>query len=394
MEKELQPIKLIKNTFFNEKETKESLAKFILNADVLSMGQQCRDFEINFSQYYERNFTTFVNSGSSANLALIQSLINLGKLKKGDEVAFSAVTWSTNVMPLIQLGLIPKPIDVDLRTLNVSSNNLKSILSKTKPRAFFITNLLGFCDDIDEISEICNQENIILIEDNCESFGSEYRGKLLGNFGLASTFSFFVGHHLSAIEGGAVCCDNEELNDMLALVRAHGWDRNLSTEKQKTIREKYQIEPFYDKYSFYDLGYNLRPNEINGFLANKQLEFAEDIIKIRNRNFLHYDHVVKENNSFLPFSFEHMDLVSNFAYPIICKTKDVFNYYVDKFISNGVEIRPIVGGNMLAQPFYKKYNSENVLLPNADAIHQLGFYFPNNPTLTDNEIDRIIKLLK
>src|SRR3989344_932880 len=142
-------IKLIKSTFYKEAETKRKLCDFILHADKLSIGQQCRTFEANFAHYQKRKHCVFVNSGSSANLALIQALLNLGKLKKGDPVGFSALTWSTNVMPLIQLGLEPIPIDVELDTLNVSSKKLFAVLKKQPLKALFLTNLLGFCDDID-----------------------------------------------------------------------------------------------------------------------------------------------------------------------------------------------------------------------------------------------------
>src|SRR3989339_640409 len=218
-------IKLIKSTFYNEKNTKQKLCVFIKNAHMLSIGKECGKFEHNFAKYQGRKHCVFVNSGSSANLAIIQALLNLGKIKKGDAVGFSALTWSTNVMPLIELGLQPVPIDCALDTLNVSSRILLKTIQKHPIKMLFLTNLLGFCDDIDEIYRICKKKDILLIEDNCESLGSVYKGKKLGNFGLASTFSFYVGHHMSTIEGGAVVTDNEELADMLAIVRAHGWDR-------------------------------------------------------------------------------------------------------------------------------------------------------------------------
>ena len=144
-------IQLIKSTFYNERKTKQALAKFILAADKLSIGEQCRIFEHRFARYQKRKYCVFVNSGSSANLALIMALLNMGKLRRGDPVGFSALTWSTNVMPLIQLGLEPVPIDVEIDTLNVSSKKLLEVIQKKQLRALFLTNLLGFCDDIDEI---------------------------------------------------------------------------------------------------------------------------------------------------------------------------------------------------------------------------------------------------
>src|SRR3972149_11072523 len=156
-------IKLIKSTFYKEKETKRKLNKFISKASQLSFGPECEKFERNFADWQKRKYCVMVNSGSSANLALIQALLNLGKIKRDDPVGFSAITWSTNVMPLIQLGLEPVPVDVEIDTLNVSSKRLIEKLNKYPVKMLFLTNLLGFCDDIDKIKEICDKKGIILI---------------------------------------------------------------------------------------------------------------------------------------------------------------------------------------------------------------------------------------
>jgi CDP-6-deoxy-D-xylo-4-hexulose-3-dehydrase len=169
-------IKLIKTTFYNEKDTKKKLCDFITSADQLSFGEQCQKFEEKFAKWQKRKHCIFVNSGSSANLAIIQALLNLGKIKKGDYIGFSALTWSTNSMPIIQLGLKAVPVDVELNTLNVSSKKFKETIKKYPLKMLFITNLLGFCDDLDEIKRICDQRKIILIEDNCESLGTKYKG--------------------------------------------------------------------------------------------------------------------------------------------------------------------------------------------------------------------------
>ncbi len=385
-------IKLIKSSFYKEKETKQALNKFISGAEILSFSQQCQLFEKNFAIYQGRKEAVFVNSGSSANLAIIQALLNLGYLKKGDKVGFSAITWSTNVMPLIQLGLNPIPIDVELDTLNVSVETIEKSLAKTKIKMLFLTNLLGFSDEIDQIQKFCEKKNIILIEDNCESMGTVYQGKKLGNFGLASTFSFYVGHHMSTIEGGMVCTDDEELATMLRIVRAHGWDRNLSEANQAKVRIKHQVNSsFYSRYTFYDLGYNLRSTEINGFLGNFQLQFIDEIVKRRQENFLKLS-IIYKNPLFYPIKWDHLDVVSNFAIPIVCKSKETKNKLVEK--CNGkVEIRPIVGGNMTKQPFYKKYIEENgQLIENASLVHENGLYFGNNPELTKEEIKLLIEI--
>lgn len=388
-------IKLIKSTFYKEKATKIELNKFISSAKQLSFGPECSKFEKNFANYQGRKYCVFFNSGSSANLALIQSLLNLDLLAKKDSVGFSALTWATNVMPLTQLGLKPIPIDIELNTLNISSNGLAKTIGKYPLKALFITNLLGFCGDLEKIKKLCNIKKIILLEDNCEALGTVYKGEKLGNFGLASTFSFFVGHHMSTIEGGAVCTDNAELAKMLRIVRAHGWDRNLENHHQKKLRDKHGVKAFHAPYTFYDLGYNLRPSEINGFLANNQLAYMDEIVKKRSANFVSLASTIYAVKDFLPIKYGHIDLVSNFAFPIICRTQQIHDEMVKK-LKNKLEIRPIVGGNMMLQPFFKKHHavaSKNFSCPVADLVHNQGFYFGNNPELTLSELAEIKKMV-
>lgn len=387
-------IKLIKSTFYKEKITKDKLCQFIKKSKNLSMGNICKQFEKNFAKWQNRKFCTMVNSGSSANLILIQALINTNKIKRGDYIGFSAITWSTNVMPIIQMGLKPIAVDVEKNTLNCSLKTLITAYKHKKIKMFFLTNLLGFSDEIEQIQIFCKKNNIILIEDNCEGLGSEFNHKKLGNFGLASTFSFFVGHHLSTIEGGAVCTDDKNLNIAINMARAHGWDRNLDETDQKNIRKKYKINNFYSKYSFYDLGFNLRPTEIQGFIGLEQLKFIDEIIKKREVNFNKFLSIYS-NNKFIEIK-SLMNKNSNFAFPVICKNKKIQKYYIDKCTKAGIEVRPIVGGTMTKQPFFKKYIKENKRqeCPNANFIDQNGFYFGNNPEMNDKEINHIIKTLK
>lgn len=390
-------ISLIKSTFYNENETKKALTAFINQAKYLSFGKECEKFEKNFSKWQGRKETIFVNSGSSANLAIIQSLLNLGRLNPGDKVGFSSLTWSTNVMPLIELGLKAVPIDVDLNTLNINSENLDNTNKKHNLKALFITNLLGFAGDIELIDDYCKENNIILIEDNCESLGTVINGKKLGNYSIASTFSFYVGHHMSTIEGGAICTDDEELATMLRLVRAHGWDRNLSQKNQSEIRNKFKINSeFFSRYTFYDLGYNLRPTEINGFIGNQQLKYLNKIIKIRQKNFFKFaSKIYKRTDLYYPIKFDHIDIVSNFAVPVVCKSTEIRDNLVKK-CAGKIEIRPIVGGDITKQPFFSKYMpkqySKDLRKSNAEIAHDQGLYFANNPELTTDEINLIISI--
>lgn len=387
-------ISLVKSTFYKEDDTKKRIAKFINNSKYLSFGKECEKFENAFAKYQGRKYCVFVNSGSSANLALIQSLLNLGKLKQGDFVGFSSLTWATNAMPIVQLGLQAVPIDIELDTLNVSSRTLQEVLKKIKIRVLFLTNLLGFCDDIDVIREICKKEKIILLEDNCESLGTVYKKKKLGNFGLASTVSFYVGHHMSTIEGGAVCTDSGELATMLRIVRAHGWDRNLDFARQKKIRDKYNVNStFYSRYTFYDLGYNLRPTEINGFIGNIQLRYLPEIIEKRNSNFLLLaDKIYSKSDMYYPVKYDHIDMLSNFAVPLICKSQSIRDRLVER-CEGKVEIRPIVGGDITSQPFFSKYmKAFSKSNPNARLVHEQGLYFGNNPELTRDELEKLLKI--
>ncbi len=390
-------IKLVKSTFYNEDDTKRELNIFLKKAKYLSFGKECERFEKQFAEYQGRKHCIFVNSGSSANLALIQALINLGKIKPNDSIGFSSLTWSTNVMPIIQLGLRAVPIDVSIDTLNISSKTLSDTIKKKAIKVLLLTNLLGFCHDLEKIRSICKKEKIILIEDNCESLGTEYKGKKLGNFGLGSTFSFYVGHHMSTIEGGAICTDNEKLATMLRLVRAHGWDRNLDFTKQNKIRNKFRVNStFYSRYTFYDLGYNLRPTEISGFIGNKQIKYIDEIVRKRQDNFFRFAAEIYKNvDLYYPIKFDHLDVVSNFAFPIICRSKKIRDALVKK-CEGIIEIRPIVGGDITSQPFFTKYvkKLKNTSNPIAALVHRQGLYFGNNPELTDKEIKKIISVFQ
>jgi CDP-4-dehydro-6-deoxyglucose reductase, E1 len=387
-------IPLMKNAFLNEHETKKALADFILQADRLSMDKECLAFEKKFALYQGRIEAVLFNSGGSANLAMLQALKNLGKLSDGDKIGFSALTWSTNTMPIIQMGMIPVAIDCDPTYLNVMSENVRSILDQSDIKALFLTNVLGFTGDINNIKNLCSERNIILIEDNCESLGTELPAGKAGNFGLCASFSFFVAHHMSTIEGGMLCTDDEELAEMLRIVRANGWDRNLTAKQQVKWRKKYDISSEFEaKYTFYDLGFNFRPTEITGFLGQYQMQFLDNNIKTRERNFLRLEKIMKDNEDLIMLKHDHITCLSTFAFPIVCKTPELREHYLSRFSGAGVEIRPMIAGNMQRQPFYKKYVKECYDLPGTDFLHDNGFYCGNYPELTETDIETISSCL-
>jgi CDP-6-deoxy-D-xylo-4-hexulose-3-dehydrase len=375
-------IPLMKSTFLGEQETKDALCSFIQTADKMSMGDEVLKFETSFASWQQRSYSVMVNSGSSANLVILQSLLNLGRLSKGDRVGVSAVTWATNVMPVIQLGLVPVLIDVNLETLNVSSEEVR----KHDIRCLFITHLLGFHGDIEAIAEYCKSKDILLLEDTCESLGTVCDGKRLGNFGLASSFSTFVGHHMSTIEGGLITTDDAELNQMIRMVRAHGWDRNVTQEQRSELRSKWDINDFYGPYTFYTLGYNVRPMELQGLIGSIQLKHVDAANENRRRSYARVFDSIDSKDLMLPN--QH---VPAFAIPVICSSPELRDEYVKKCREMGIETRPIVAGNMNRQPFFKEYVTE-IPLPVADKIHTCGFYMPNHPDLTEEEIDYLTSI--
>lgn len=383
-------IPLMKTAFFHEYEAKEALADFIRASDRLSMGEQCFLFEKEFAAFHGLKHAILFNSGGSANLAMFQSFKNLGLLTQGDKVGFSALTWSTNVMPIIQMGFEPVPIDCDPRTLNVMSHNLLAYLQNADLQCFFITNALGFCGDLDVIKKICDEKGILLVEDNCEALGTELLQGQTGTFGKAASFSFFVAHHMSTIEGGMVCTDDDETAEMLRIVRANGWDRNLTAAQQHKWRKEYNIvSEFEAKYAFYDLGFNLRPTEITGFLGRFQLQYLPENIKARENHYNHLAEFLAQNDDLVSLDRSHITLLSNFSFPVLCKTEELKDQYLSQFAGAGVEVRPMIAGNIQRQPFYQKYVAKTFDLPGTDQIHQCGFYCGNYPELTCNDLETL-----
>jgi CDP-6-deoxy-D-xylo-4-hexulose-3-dehydrase len=384
-------IPLMKNAFLREHETKLALSEFILQSDRLSMDEKCFEFERKFAEKQGREHAVLFNSGGSANLAMLQALKNLGRLRDGDKIGFSALTWSTNTMPIIQMGLIPIPLDCEINTLNVSSRTLQErLLQVSDMKGVFLTNVLGFVSDFEELKKVCMERDIILLEDNCESLGTETNLTKTGNLGLGASFSFFVAHHMSTIEGGMIVTDDEELCEMLKIVRANGWDRNLTPTQQIKWRKQNGIKSeFQAKYTFYDLGYNFRPTEITGFLGLYQLQFLDSNIMKRQENYLRIENTILKNIDLIALSHEHIKVLSTFAIPILCKTKELREYYLDQFSGAGIEIRPMIAGNMIKQPFYKKYVQTNFELPNTDLIHSNGFYCGNYPELSESDLQTI-----
>ena len=387
-------IPLIKTTFVDDLKTKEALSRFLLSSDRLSMGPKTLEWETRFASWHNRKYAVFVNSGSSANLLLIQSLLCIGLLDKGAKVGFTSVTWSTNVMPLIQLGLTPLPLDVSLKTLNTPLEEIQKLHSQHPDlKCIFLTNVLGFCDNISDISSYCHQNSILLIEDNCESLGSIFCSTLLGNFGFASTVSTFVGHHLSTIEGGFVLTDDYDMYLTLLSSRAHGWGRSWPLDVQEEYRIKYNVTQFSSLYTFYNIGMNLRPTELSSVLGLLQIDYLANSVQLRDSTFTFFSTLIKQLNFTCPYNCL-LTRISAFALPIVFDTSKQRDFAVTFFREKSIESRPLVSGNILRQPFAKNYFIDTDYdLPNADRIHDCALYIACRPDFTDNEVSFVSQVL-
>jgi CDP-6-deoxy-D-xylo-4-hexulose-3-dehydrase len=371
----------------HERETLDALAAWLATYPPrLSMGELCAQFEREFAAWQDRSHAVLFNSGASANLAIFQALRNLGRLKAGARVGFSALTWATNVMPLLQLGFKAIPIDVDSCTLNIDSQGMFNHMG-----ALFVTNALGYLPDLAHLRERCAGEGILLVEDNCESLGSELPTGKAGNFGVAASFSFFVAHTMSTIEGGMACTDDDDLAEMLRMVRANGWDRNLTATQQAKWRTQYGIsDEFAAKYTFYVSAYNLRPTEITGFLGLQQLKHIDACIDARLAHFEALECVAQSNPHFETLERRHMKRLSPFAFPVLCKTAELRDKYVARFGGAGVEVRPVIAGNIVRQPFFAPHcDYPDLPLPGTDKVDQCGFYFGVYPELTATDMETL-----
>jgi len=377
-------IKLVKDTI--DSEDIEKLISWLETNPKLTKGKVTKEFEMAWGKWQDRKYAVFVNSGSSANLAMVYALMLSNKLRN-KKVIVPAVSWVTTVSPMIQLGLEPILCDVDLNTLGVDINHLKKLFEREKPSVLIIVNVLGFPNEMDEITKLCNEYDVILLEDSCESVGSEYKGVKTGNFGLMASFSTYFGHHFSTIEGGLVVTDDEELYNLLLSIRSHGWGRDLTEKEHQRLIKKYDISDFRSLYTFYYPGFNLRSTDLQAFLGLNQLKKLDNGIEQRNKNFLLYDKLIQNPEWKIPIFNDRF--ISNFAYPL---AHQGIEDLAAELFKNGVEVRPLVCGSIKEQPFWSdRYESED--LPNAHYLHHNGMYLPNHHNLSLGEIKFICEIV-
>lgn len=377
-------IKLAENTI--DQSDLQALSDWLLTNPQLTMGSLTEEFEQKFAEWYGTKYAVMVNSGSSANLLMLYALICDGTLQPGNKVVVPSVCWSTDVAPIIQLGLKPIFCDVSDRNLAIDPIKLEEAFEEYKPQALLLVSILGLIPDEGDISYLCKKYNVTLLFDNCEGLGSRDNGHLTGSYSAMVTTSLYFGHHISTIEGGVIFTNYEYLHTALLMLRAHGWDRNLLPYKKEKIRQANRISEFNARYTFYYPGFNFRPTEINAFLGLRQLQRLDSLICKREENFRFYQNNIK-NDTWKPLIAKE-DFVSNLGYPIIHKNRDK----IVEALKDVCETRPLVSGDITQQPAYSKY-AHSANYPAAQMVQKYGMYVPNHPYLTQSDIYQICEVI-
>ena len=365
----------------------------VIKSNRYTMGPKVKKFEEEFASHFNSDYAIMVNSGSSANLLMIASLFYSKEydLKEGDEVIVPAVSWSTTYYPVHQYGLKLVFVDVDRDTLNISPEEIKKAISP-KTKVIFAVNLLGNPCEFDEIIRICKKNNIILIEDNCESLGAKYQEKFTGTCGIMGSFSFFFSHHLQTMEGGMILTNDKNLYELCVSLRAHGWIRDLPDDNSI---EKKTGNSFHDSFNFVTPGYGIRPLEMSGAIGSVQLQKLPIFISNRKKNATIFKSLF-ENEPNIAIQQE-TEVSSWFGFSLLLTNK--LSSFRDDLINilkeNNIECRPIVAGNFTKNPVIKfmDYDIRGELSA-SDEIDKNGFFVGNDFRDLKNEIHYLHELFK
>ena len=365
------------------------LAKFVLTSDRFTNGRKVREFESKWSQWLGSKHSLYVSSGSTANLLLLSAIKELYGLKNGDKVLVPSDTWVTNIAPVIQLGFTPIFCDINTDNFSFCEDDLEYI-SKTHPdiKLIFVTHLIGFPANNNLYKKLFPEA--LILDDVCESHGCRSSdGSRVGSNSLGATFSFYFGHHISTVEGGMVCTNNDDLYNLLRLKRSHG----LARESDR-YDDYVKLYPDISKqFLFVTDGYNFRNHELGAVLGLSQLKRLDSYIERRNNNYQLFINLISKYSDKFKVPVFHSGC-SNFCLPLLCKEKEDADKLKRLFDDNGIEHRPIIGGNLLKQPFLSNYsivtNKSNLTV---DFVHYNGLYLGNNQFIGKKEIDLLDNVL-
>ena len=355
-----------------------------------------KEFEDKWNEWLGTKYTTLVSSGAMANE--LTMLIIKQMFGKGAEIVVPPLTWASDWYSVIRNGLVPITCDINFRNLSFDLEKLKKIITP-KTKAIFLTHVLGLNALSDELIKICEDNNLLLIEDCSESHGATFKGKKVGNFSFVSNFSFFFAHHMSTIEGAAISTNDERFYQLLRCNRSHSMLRESTDEEfKKEIQLKYpDVNP---DFLFLDTGFNCRSNAISATIGIEQLKRLDSNNEKRIANFKCFIENLNKNKYFTDFDMEGQ---SNYAFILILKEfnrakwKEVENTLKD----NSIEYRSggAGGGSQLKQPVILNYMKENGRFidesefPIMENINFCSAYIGNYPSLTREKIDKLLQIL-
>ncbi|MDE0784330.1 MAG: DegT/DnrJ/EryC1/StrS family aminotransferase [Planktomarina sp.] len=368
--------------------------KRVISSNRYTMGSEVAAFEQEFADFIGSKHAIMTNSGSSANLLAIATIalhekFQQKKLIGRPNIIVPTVSWSTTYFPVHQWGFDLKFVDVELETYNISAEQVESSIDDNTI-AVFAVNLLGSPAELEKLEKICTEHSIVLLEDNCESFGAKLDdGRYCGTIGTMGTFSFFFSHHLQTMEGGMVVTDDTELVDYLKSLRAHGWVRDL----QGSGLYKKTGDDFIDSFKFVLPGYCVRPLEMSGATGREQLKKWPGMAEQRRKNaqvakkFLNSTNVkLQQDHGFSTWFGFGLTLQGG----LVGRRDEVISSLKDK----NVEVRPIVAGNFQKNPVIDRLNCIKCDAPNADYIDKNGFFIGNDCVDLETKIIAVSKLLQ
>lgn len=367
------------------------LIEFLQNSGRFTNGPKVREFEEAWSKWLGVKYSVFVNSGSSANY---MTLAGIGERYGEGEVILSPIGWASDVSAVIAAGMEPIFVDVNLKNFAMKEEDaIAKITGRTK--AILITHVLGYNGMTQELRNICTEKGILLIEDVCESHGAVFQGEKLGSIGDISNFSFYYAHHMSTIEGGMVCTDDEEFYNMMRMFRSHGMLRECDDKDYiKGISEGHpELHP---EFIFTVPGYNMRSTELNAVIGLNQLKRLDKNIEARRE---HYQMFIEHLDSEIYYTDFDGAGNSNYAFVVMLREGNPEQFYkVEELLrKENVEFRrgTAGGGNLLRQPFVRKRypQIDPADFPNAEYIHQFGMYIGNYPDLEEEKILRLCGML-
>ena len=372
-----------------------AINKIIKKKDlVLTQSNKVKEFEKKWSKWLGVKYSTFVNSGSSANFITLSILKIFNKNKKKNEIIVPTLTWASDISSVIMNGFKPVFVDINFENLSMNVDQVLKKISK-KTLAVFMTHSQGFNGLNEKLIKNLKRKKIHLIEDVCESHGAKFANKKLGTFGLISNFSFYYAHHLTTIEGGMICTNNKRVYELSRILRSHGMLRESGNKSfENKIKNKYRnLSP---QFIFLYPTFNFRNTEIGAAIGLNQLKQLNRNNSIRSKNFKLFLKLIDGKKYWKNFDIEGN---SNYAFPIILRTKNIKkrDLFEKKLKEKGIEFRRgnAGGGNQLRQPYLKKF-SKNLNLrkyKNVEHIHFFGYYIGNYPVLKKTKIMAIVNIL-